>query len=180
MGISLHFKTTKGKQHPWTGEMWQDTWLQGIGFPMTNWSPAQTCIAGAVWDQRIAALFFGEWWHFLACLDFWIDKMLDGAKPAFCSWEPGLGFLSQLRLFSLGLSFCWSPAKCLIGAPASGITSTLLEPLFCVLIFPKGKQCSSVKRLDSVSPTSYYYYKSYYFNETGIYVLENPLCWQKN
>lgn len=69
--------------------------------------------------------------------DFQIEKMLNGVKPAFCSWEPGLGFLSQLRLFSLGLSFCWSPAKCLIGAPASGITSTLLEPHFVYWYSPR-------------------------------------------
>lgn len=88
-------------------------------------------------------------------------------------------FLSLLRLLSPVLSFSWSPTKCLIGAWASEFTSTLLETPFCILIPPEGKQYSGVKRLDSVSPTSYYYYKSYYLNETGVHVIENRLCWQK-
>lgn len=93
--------------------------------------------------------------------------------------ESGTEIFISLETVALVLSFRWSPTKCLIGALASEITSTLPEPPFCILISPEGKQCSSVKRLDSVSPTSYYYYKSYYLNETGIHVLENLLCWQK-
>ena len=74
--LGLHFKTAEGKHHPWTRDTVQENQPQGIGFCMTNWSSAQDCIAGAAWDRRVAALFLRGRRHFLACLDFQVDKTI--------------------------------------------------------------------------------------------------------
>lgn len=55
--LGLRFKTAEGTHRPWTRDTRQKNWLQGMVFPVTNWSPAQDRVAGARWDRRIAALF---------------------------------------------------------------------------------------------------------------------------